>query len=83
MDIPLPDRGYWAKIQAGKPVMALIPFGGGLAYNFSLKVTGETVRFSISKAKDEIPHEMTQAERGFLDRELQAPWGGEKGAAGA
>lgn len=43
--------------------MALIPFGGGLAYNFSLKVNGDTIKFSISKAKDEIPHEMTQTER--------------------
>lgn len=83
MDIPLSYRGYWAKVQAGKPVKALIPFGGALAYNFSLKVNGDTIKFSISKAKDETPHEMTQTERGFLDRELQAPWGGEKGAAGA
>lgn len=44
-------------------VKALLPFGGGLAYDFSLKVNGETVKFGISEAKDEIPHEMTQAER--------------------
>lgn len=44
-------------------VKALIPYGGGFAYDFSLKVNGKTVKFSISEAKDEIPHEMTQADR--------------------
>lgn len=42
---------------------ALFTFGGGMNYNFKFRVNGEIVPFSMSERKDEIPHEVTQAEK--------------------
>ena len=44
-------------------VKALLPFGGGLRYDLAFRVNGETVPFSMSEGRDEIPHEVTAAEK--------------------
>lgn len=42
---------------------AILPFGGGMNYDFKFRVNGEIVPFSMSEGKDEIPHEVTQTEK--------------------
>jgi len=44
-------------------VKATMPYGGTMTYDFQFYVNGETVPFSVSESKDEIPHETTKAEK--------------------
>ena len=41
----------------------MLPFGASVTYQFSFQVNGEIVPFAMSEMKDQIPHEITQAER--------------------
>ena len=41
----------------------MLPFGASVTYQFSFQVNGENVPFVMSEMKDQIPHEVTQAER--------------------
>ena len=42
---------------------ALLPYTGSMSYDHTLRVNGETVSISISEEKDNVVHEITQAER--------------------
>ena len=41
----------------------MLPFGASVTYRFAFQVNGETVPFTMSEMKDQIPHEVTQAEK--------------------
>ncbi len=41
----------------------MLPFGASVTNQFHFQVNGEDVPFAISESKDQIPHEITQAEK--------------------
>lgn len=44
-------------------IKGMLPFGASVTHQFHFQVNGEDVPFTMSEAQDQIPHEMTQAEK--------------------
>ncbi|MBE6990235.1 MAG: hypothetical protein E7426_05770 [Ruminococcaceae bacterium] len=41
----------------------MMPFGASVTYQFHFQVNGEDVPFTVSESRDQIPHEITRAEK--------------------
>ena len=44
-------------------IKGMLPFGASVTYEFAFQVNGEVVPFTMSEGQDQIPHEVTQAEK--------------------
>ena len=53
-------------------IKGMLPFGASVTYQFHFQVNGEDVPFTMSEAKDQIPHEITHEEKMQLLRYEEA-----------